>query len=508
MHLTALDIAVIVAYMVGLALIGIHFSRTQTSRDEYFLGDRKVPWFLAGGSVLATILSTISYLSVPGEIIRYGFAYCFGLIVAPLVIPIVNRILIPTIAGLPITSAYEYLERRFNTGIGNMASVIFVLKALIWSGIIIYTASFAFAEISGFNIFWVIVFLGITTTFYTSVGGFRTVIWTDNIQLWILLTGAILIPFYVFFLIGSGPTQWWDTFSQAGRAEMQVFSFDPTVRITIIGIMINIFAWNVCANGGDQVAIQRYLSTPDVKSAKRSVWVYAWSNFILYSTLAICGLSLFAYYAHVSGLPVQQFQEQIAPEGDRLMPRFIAQQLPSGVSGLLMAALLAAAMSSLSSAINSVSGVLMKHFLGGQDGEQKGLSIDKKVAFLAGVMGIGIASVIATVMQTSDWNILDLSGRVNDVLTGPVAVLFFAGILFPRVGRQAVMLGFLFAVASSLFVSFGKEWFGLEEAISWMWGIPFSFVLGLTCTKLLGAFFAPPPEERVKGLTYWDRAED
>ena len=136
MHLSTLDIAVIVAYMLGLSLIGIHFSRKQTSRDEYFLGDRKVSWFLAGGSVLATILSTISYLSVPGEIIRYGFAYCFGLIVAPLIIPIVNRILIPTITRLPITSAYEYLERRFTTGIGNMASVLFVLKALIWSGII------------------------------------------------------------------------------------------------------------------------------------------------------------------------------------------------------------------------------------------------------------------------------------------------------------------------------------------------------------------------------------
>ena len=508
MHLSALDIGVIVAYMLGLSLIGIHFSRKQTSRDEYFLGDRKVYWFLAGGSVLATILSTISYLSVPGEIIRYGFAYCFGLIVAPLIIPIVNRILIPTITRLPITSAYEYLERRFNTGIGSMASVIFVLKALIWSGIIIYTASFAFAEISGFNIFWVIVFLGVITTFYTSVGGFRAVIWTDNIQLWILLSGAICIPVYVAFLIGSGPVQWWDTFSQAGRADMQVFSFDPTVRITIVGIMLNIFFWNICANGGDQVAIQRYLSTPDLKAARRSVWVYAWSNFVLYSTLAVCGLSLFAYYAHVSGLPVQEFQAQVAPEGDRLMPRFIAQQLPSGVSGLLMAALLAAAMSSLSSAINSVSGVLMKHFFGRQDDDRKGLSIDKKVAFLAGVAGICVASVIATVMQTSDWNILDLSGRVNDVFVGPIAVLFFAGILFPRVGKEAVMLGFLIAVGSSLFISFGKEWFGLEKAISWMWGIPFSFLVGLLFARLLGSFFAPPPQERVDGLTFKDRARE
>ena len=192
MNLNPIDILVIIAYMGSLSLIGIYFSRRQKSRDEYFLGDRKVFWFLAGGSVLATILSTISYLSVPGEVIRYGFAYCFGLIVAPLVIPIVNRILIPTIKGLEITSAYEYVDRRFDRSTGNLASTLFVFRTLIWSGIIIYTASFAFSEISGLGLFTTIILLGVITTFYTSVGGFRTVIWTDNLQLWILLAGRAL----------------------------------------------------------------------------------------------------------------------------------------------------------------------------------------------------------------------------------------------------------------------------------------------------------------------------
>ena len=229
--------------------------------------------------------------------IRYGFAYCFGLIVAPLVIPIVNRILIPTIKGLEITSAYEYVDRRFDRSTGNLASTLFVFRTLIWSGIIIYTASFAFSEISGLGLFTTIILLGVITTFYTSVGGFRTVIWTDNLQLWILLAGALSIPIYVYYLVGTGPMGWWETFSEAGRGEMQIFSFDPTVRITIVGIMLNILFWNICANGGDQVAIQRYLSTPSIKAAQRSVWVYAWSNVVLYTTLAVCGLALFAFYA-------------------------------------------------------------------------------------------------------------------------------------------------------------------------------------------------------------------
>ena len=318
---------------------------------------------------------------------------------APLVIPIVNRILIPTIKGLEITSAYEYVGRRFDRGTGNLASILFVFRTLIWSGIIIYTASFAFSEISGLGLFTTIILLGIITTFYTSVGGFRTVIWTDNLQLWILLAGALSIPIYVYYLVGTGPMGWWETFSEAGRGEMQVFSFDPTVRITIVGIMLNILFWNICANGGDQVAIQRYLSTPSIKAARRSVWVYAWSNVVLYTTLAICGLALFAFYAHISNLPVAEFQAKIAPEGDRLMPRFIAQQLPTGVSGLVMAALLSAAMSSLSSAINSISGVLTTHFADRRKDSRRGLLLDKGVAAGAGVVGIGVAVIIAVVMS-------------------------------------------------------------------------------------------------------------
>ena len=505
MSLNPIDILVIIAYMGCLSLIGIYFSRRQKSRDEYFLGDRKVFWFLAGGSVLATILSTISYLSVPGEVIRYGFAYCFGLIVAPLVIPIVNRILIPTIKGLEITSAYEYVGRRFDRGTGTLASTLFVFRTLIWSGIIIYTASFAFSEISGLGLFTTIILLGIITTFYTSVGGFRTVIWTDNLQLWILLAGALSIPIYVYYLVGTGPMGWWETFSEAGRGEMQVFSFDPTVRITIVGIMLNILFWNICANGGDQVAIQRYLSTPSVKAARRSVWVYAWSNVVLYTTLAVCGLALFAFYAHISNLPVAEFQARIAPEGDRLMPRFIAQQLPTGVSGLVMAALLSAAMSSLSSAINSISGVLTTHFGGRRKDSRRGLLLDKGVAAGAGVLGIGVAVIIAVVMSRTDWNILDLSGRVNDVFVGPIAVLFFGGILFRRVGPQAILMGFFLAASVSLFISFSKEWFGMERAISWMWGIPFSFTLGMIVAGLGGFLFRRPSPEQIQGLTFGDR---
>ena len=149
-------------------------------------------------------------------------------------------------------------------------------------------------------------------------------------------------------------------------------------------------------------------------------------------------------------------------------------------------------MSSLSSAINSISGVLTTHFGSGRKDSRRGLLLGKGVAAGAGILGIGVAIIIAVVMSRTDWNILDLSGRVNDVFVGPIAVLFFGGILFRRVGPQAILLGFFLAASVSLFVSFSKEWFGMERAISWMWGIPFSFTLGMIVAGLGGFLFRRP----------------
>ena len=187
MQLTTLDVVVIVLYMALSSIIGIYFSRRQTSREEYLLGGRSMHWMLLGGSMMATLLSTISFLSVPGEMIRYGIAYMAGIIAMPLFVPVANQILLPVLRRLPITSAYEYLEKRFDVRFRSLASLIFVLRTIIWMGLIIYTCSFAIVEITSWNLYYTIVAIGLVTTFYTTTGGLRTVVWTDNLQLLILL---------------------------------------------------------------------------------------------------------------------------------------------------------------------------------------------------------------------------------------------------------------------------------------------------------------------------------
>lgn len=502
MSLTTLDFIVIIAYLLGMALIGIYFAQRQTSRDEYFLGGRRTHWLLAGGSILATLLSSISYLSLPGEMIRYGFGFFAGVLAVPLAVPLMNYTLLPALKRLPITSVYEYLERRFDSQVRTLTGSIFLVRTLLWMGLIIYTASFAMVEVTGWNVYATILVIGVITTFYTSAGGLQTVIWTDNLQLLILFGGAVAIPIYIGLTIEQGPMEWWSSFSQAGRAEIAAFSWDPMVRITLFGAFMSQFVWNVCTQGSDQVAVQRLLSTPSLKEARQSLWVYAVANVVLLFFLAICGLALFAYYAHESGLPMQAFQEQVAPEADKLMPRFIVQVLPSGVSGLLVAALLAAAMSSLSSGINSISSVVSSDFLNREGGEGESLWFDRLSGIVAGFAGVGMACLITLAMQSSDWNLVELTGRVNHIFVGPIGVLFFAGILIRRAGKLAGLAGFVGGTAISLYICFGKEWFGLDESISFLWVVPASFLGGLLVSLLVSLMGPPPPDEKVRGLTY------
>jgi solute:Na+ symporter, SSS family len=479
MNLPPLDIVVIVVYLAAVSSIGLYFSKRQVNRTEYFLGNRSVHWLLAGGSIMATLLSALTYLMAPGEMIRHGSGFFAGVFALPLVIPVVSRVLLPLFMRLPITSAYEYLQERFDGRVRRIAAAAFSFRIIIWMGLIIYTASFAFTEILGVPGYWTILVIGLICTFYTSLGGLKTVIWTDNVQLWILFGGAIAIPVVVWFWVGGGPLEWWWAHVQTGRTEIQLFSFDPAVRITIVGIVAAQFFWNICTHGGDQVAVQRYLSTPSLRAARRSLWVFAICNGVIVVLLMICGLALFYFYAQQAGSSLDAFHREVAPEADGLMPRFILHELPTGVSGLLMAAILAAAMSSLSSGINSVSGVVLTDWWRSTGSRRGDLSLEKAVSLGAGVLGTVAALFIGAAMDASDWNLVDLVQRVNHVFVAPIAVLFFGGMLFRKIGTTGILSAFVVSTCASVFICFGREWFGMERSISFMWVVPAPFLFGL-----------------------------
>lgn len=484
MRLTPLDLLVVAAYMASLSAMGIYFGRRQDTSEEYLLGSRRIHWLLAAGSIVATLVSTLTYLAVPGEMIRYGLGYFTGLLGLPLAIPVVTRLILPRLMRMQLTSVYAYLEHRYHPAMRTLAAAIFTLRTLLWMGLIIYSCSLAVVEVSAWDLYWTIAVTGLLTTFYSSAGGLRTVIWTDNLQLAVLIGGALAIPICIAMRTGSGPSHWWQLFAAAGHTHIEVFSLDPTVRLTMLGVIASQFAWSICAQGSDQVAIQRYLATPSLEAAKRTAWVYLGINLALVGLLAFCGLALFAFY---SAHGAQVTHDRLLAEADRLMPQFIVEQLPPGVSGLLLAALLAAAMSSLSSGINSVAAVVANDLLRRRPELGNSLRAAKAISVIAGLGSIALALVTAWAVERTSWNLIDLSQRINHIFVGPLAVLFFAGMLFPAVGSRAALGGFLAATAWSLVVAFGAEWMGLERPISFTWLVPGSLAAGL-CGVGVGKF--------------------
>jgi len=503
MHLTALDFIVLAGYFMGLIAMGVYFSRRQTSQASYYLGDRKMPWFLVGISVVATLVSTNTYLATPGEMIKNGIGFFSMNLAYVFVIPAVTLIIIPVLMRLPVTSVYEYLDKRFSSGTRTLASAVFVFTRLIWIGLIIYTAAYATAQMTGWNLPAIALIIGITTICYTTMGGVGAVIWADFVQFILLFGGAIFIPLYVAFRTGAGPLTWWETFGQAGRAEVPIFSFDPTVRTTLVGMILLSFLWNLCTHGADQVAAQRYLTTSSPRAAQRSVWVFSILNVALSALLMFCGVSLFFFYFKTSSLPLQEFQSQIASVADSILPKFIATELPTGLSGLLLAALLAAAMSSLSSGMNSISTVLLNDFwipFRTQRNPARELKLARHFSSVAGLGGIASALLVNELMRSSPWNLLDLMERVNHLFVAPLGALFLSGIFFRRTAAKAAVIGFCAGFLTSVLVSFSREIFGMNQGISFMWIMPASFVVSLTVSYLCGFLFPPPSEKQVAGM--------
>jgi solute:Na+ symporter, SSS family len=502
MQLRLLDLAVIILYLAGTLGIGVYFARRQTSKESYFLSNRQMPWYLVGISVFATLLSTMTYLSIPGEMIRYGVGYFFAYLGFIAAVPLVNRLIIPYLMRLPVTSVYEYLEKRYGIAARSLAAGVFVATRLIWIGLVTYTASFAISAITGWTIPVIALVIAGVAIFFATAGGITAVIWMSVVKFAILFGGAILVPVYILILTGSGPGEWWAAFSQAGRAAVPVFSFDATVRITIIGMVILQVTWNLCTHGADQVAAQRYLTTDSPASAARSVWLFALANVGLIGLLAVCGLGLFFYNYSISGLSLNEFQTAVAPDADNLLPRFIATQLPVGIAGLLLAALISAAMTSVGSGVNSISTVLVTDFFdrfSSRETARNSLLLARSLTVTAGLLGFLAAVTVDYLMRASTWNLVELIERANHLFVAPLAALFFAGLFFRRTGTWSVILGFFAGVITSLLVSFSGEIFG--TSISFMWIMPASLLVSMLVSFGTGFLLDTPSAVQLSGLS-------
>ena len=474
-----LDWLVIAGYAAGMLAIGQYYARRNITTDDYLLGGRRMSPFAVGLSLFATLTSALSYLAVPGEMIKHGPMQLSQFAVFPLIGIVVGWGMIPFIMRQKVTSAYEILEQRFGLSVRLVGAGMFLTMRLAWMATILYaTSDKVLAPMLGLGPQATIlasVVMCVITLIYTAEGGLRAVVVTDAVQSLIMLGGAVAVIVIVTVDLG-GVSAWWPH-QWAAHWDAPRFGFDSTTRITFFGMITAAFAWYVCTCGSDQMAIQRWLSTRDVAAARRSLFTTLWAEALVGILLGLVGLAVVGYFTAHPELFTES--ASLVTGADRLFPRFVMVGLPAGMTGVIIAAVLAAAMSSLSSGMNSSSLVITEDFIVRfRSKPLTDLGRMKLVRWISVSIGIAVILISLLVSQI-EGNLLDVCYRAVNLLTAPLFVLFFMAMFVRWATTFGALMAALASVTTAVCIAYSAT-LGLPP-ISIMWIMPGSLVVGVLC---------------------------
>ncbi len=472
------DWIVIVGYGLFMVGLGFYYSRRQTTTEDYFLAGRRSGSLVAGISLFATLLSTISYLSMPGELIQHGPIFMLGSAAVLLTYPIVGYVLIPAIMRVPVTSVYELLEQRLGHNVRLLGSAIFMATRIVWMALLMYLSSKTFVVMMDWKphmVLTVIWVLGLIAIVYTMLGGLRAVMITDVVQTAILFAGLLLTIGFITNHLG-GPGAWWPTTWAPHWDEQPLFSFSPTVRVTVFGsVLYTILFWS-CASISDQVTVQRYLATRDVRTARRAFLVTSIVDVLASMALALTGFALMGFFHHHPELiPAGK---SLSGNADYLFPYYIANFLPVGIAGLVVSAILAAAMSSLDSGLNSVSTVLLSDWLGAfgkrRQSEADRLRLARRLTLVIGL----VVLMLACGMGYVPGNILEVLCKTVGLFFAPMAGIFFMALFVRGANGTGAAAGAAFGFITAVLIAYWDLLTG-GPTLSFQWIVPSALVVHL-----------------------------
>lgn len=367
--MTALDYSLCAAYLAFMVLMGAVFFRGQRSPREYFLAGRDVGWVAVGISLMATLASSIGFIGAPAAAQDSGVLLLWSLLAFPIVYPVVTRVFIPLFRGMNAYTAYEYLEKRFDLRVRLFASALFIFWRVTWMAVTLYVPALVLHVVSGETVpvYAGVIVLGVVTVAYTTLGGIRAVMWTDVAQFIVMFGGICAALVLTVGAVPGGIAGVWQTLLDGGKLrltaampgwneaglleKLRLYAYtDFTVLAIIVGFTLDKFG-NYCA---DQVLVQRYLAARSLESATRGFLLNCFAFSIYFTLLTFVGLTLFAFRQHTALPP--------GLKPDSLFPYFIAHYLPPGGAGLLLSAIMAAAMSSLDSGVNSCIAAITNDF--------------------------------------------------------------------------------------------------------------------------------------------------
>jgi solute:Na+ symporter, SSS family len=468
MGFSAIDYLVLVGYLAGITLFGMQFRRSQKSVSDYFIGQRKTSWVIISLSIVAAETSTLTVIGVPALIWadyahpEQGGSLTYLQVVIGYIIArfIIAAWLIPRYFQGQLMTAYSLLEKRFGSTAKHVAASLFLIMRSLAEGVRVFAASLVLSAVIGASLpnlphlwFWSVLIVGVLTLLYTFEGGIGAVIWTDLIQLVIYIAGSLLAAYEILHLVPGG----WNAIVQMGREanKLQLWSFSWNLSLPFTfwaGVLGGTFL-TMASHGTDQLLVQRVLTCKRQRDGQKALVMSGFVvlfQFVLFLTI---GLMLFAYY--------RTHPQPVLTSNDEIFPVFIVNTLPHGISGLVIAAIFAAAMSNLSASLNSLASTTVLDFYapmtGGKKSDAQLLRISRWCT-----AGWGVVLIFVAVLARQWGSVFTAGLTIASLVYGPMLGMFFLGVATKAATTRGVITGMAVSLGVMLMVR-------VNTTLAWTW---------------------------------------
>ncbi|MFT5302987.1 MAG: SSS family solute:Na+ symporter [Mariniblastus sp.] len=510
-----LNMSVVAIYLLAMLGIGVFFTFRNKTTDDFFRGGKNMPWWAAGCSIFATMLSSITYMAVPAKAFAQDWVYAMGNVLILAVAPIAIYVALPFFRRIDATSAYEYLERRFNRAVRLVGSGSFSLFHIFRMGVVLALAAMALASVTPLTPAQCVIVMGLLSIVYCTLGGIEAVIWTDTVQTVILIGGAILC---IYFALSGSATGSWAAAVDAQKFHAINLDFGPSsfTTMAIWVVVIGGFGQNLASYTADQAVVQRYMTTPDQRLAAKSIWLNGF--------MAIPAAGLFFGMGTAFWMFYRSHPDKLDPTiaADRIMPLFISQELPVGLAGLVVAGIFAAAQSTVSTSMNSGATTIVTDFfrpLNICKSEKAYLWAARSITLVMGLLGMAAGLLF---IDPSIKSLFDQFIGILGMFLGVLAGLFALGATTRRANGIGSLVGALVAMTvmvSLVFAANDKSLFGLSfrqvydsmgSNLYQVSGYLYAFIGIAVCyiVGYLASCVIPSKPKPLDGLTLFDAAKD
>ncbi len=483
---STLDYVAVLLYLLAIAAFGSSFYRKNSSAREYFLGSRSISWLPAGISIIAADLSAISVMGVPAWSYKNNLELIWVSVGYPLVAPLVILVFVPFYSRLNLYTAYEYLERRFNVKVRLFCSALFQMLRSWHVAVAVYGPALVINMVTGLEVWKCIMIMGLFTTFYTTLGGIKAVIWTDVIQFVTVTSGILLIFFTALYNIPGGFSEAWRIAAENGKFHIVNTSLDLSQVTTIWSCVLGGAILSLAPLTTDQAILQRLFTTKSVKDCKQSVILQSVLIVPISLLLYAVGIVLFVFYRNhtdrLAGLTTN----------NAILPLFAVSELPSGIAGLVIAAIFAASMAVMSAGINSLTTASTVDFYQRIFRPHETPEHYARVG-RAGTLIWGCAVTLLALFAERAGDLATAYTRVSSVISGPMLGIFLLGTMTRTATATGSMIGGLTGVVAILTVITQTNWsffyLGLIGTLT-------TFGVGSAASR----FTAAPEPRQIEGL--------